>query len=291
MREIGLNDIEDIALGATLLGAGGGGFLLFYCDERHQKRLRSALSDLVELPFSLETLQGGLKDNAIPREAGCTILLPDASDKSELERLVSSWQEVLKHEYRSSDPKVSVQCTEMEQKQTEVLDASSLTKVLFFLRTMPWGVQHMSPELEGLVETSLNPGLLRMTDEKIKIGISVRSSVDSAKDALVGKLRSLANLAGAGTEVTGDYPGWTYRKESPLRDKMVEVYREMYHKEPVVEAIHAGVECGLLAHKIPGLDCVSIGPDMKDIHTAKEKLSIPSVERMWEYLLKVLEAL
>ena len=120
---------------------------------------------------------------------------------------------------------------------------------------------------------------------------SVRSSVDSAKDALVGKLRSLANLAGAGTEVTGDYPGWTYRKESPLRDKMVEVYREMYHKEPVVEAIHAGVECGLLAHKIPGLDCVSIGPDMKDIHTAKEKLSIPSVERMWEYLLKVLEAL
>ena len=102
---------------------------------------------------------------------------------------------------------------------------------------------------------------------------------------------SLANLAGAGTEVTGDYPGWTYRKESPLRDKMVEVYREMYHKEPVVEAIHAGVECGLLAHKIPGLDCVSIGPDMKDIHTAKEKLSIPSVERMWEYLLKVLEAL
>ena len=145
--------------------------------------------------------------------------------------------------------------------------------------------------MRGLVETSLNPGLLHMSDEKVSIGISVRSSVDSAKDALVGRLKSLAYLAGAGTEVTGDYPGWTFRRESPLRDKMVEIYRELYGKEPVVEAIHAGVECGLLAHKIPGLDCVSIGPDMREIHTTGEALCISSVERVWEYLLRVLKEL
>ena len=143
----------------------------------------------------------------------------------------------------------------------------------------------------SFVYTSLNPGLLHMSDEKVSIGISVRSSVDSAKDALVGRLKSLAYLAGAGTEVTGDYPGWTFRRESPLRDKMVEIYRELYGKEPVVEAIHAGVECGLLAHKIPGLDCVSIGPDMREIHTTGEALCISSVERVWEYLLRVLKEL
>lgn len=130
-----------------------------------------------------------------------------------------------------------------------------------------------------------------MKDGIAGIGISVRSSLEGAKRALIGKLLSLAHLAGAETEVTGEYPGWTYRKESPLRDKMIEVYRELYHEEPVIKAIHAGVECGLLADKIPGLDCVSIGPNMKNIHTAEEELSISSTERVWKFLLKLLEAL
>ena len=101
----------------------------------------------------------------------------------------------------------------------------------------------------------------------------------------------MAYLAGAQIEVTGDYPGWTYKKDSPLRDKMVEIYEEMYHEKPVIKAIHAGVECGLLAHKIPELDCVSIGPDMRNIPTADEGLCISSTERVWHYLLSLLEAL
>lgn len=145
--------------------------------------------------------------------------------------------------------------------------------------------------MQGLVETSLNPGLLSMEQDCLKIGISVRSSLESAKTALIGRIESLAYLAGAQTEVTGDYPGWAFKKDSPLREKMTQVYRKLYGREPVVEAIHAGLECGLLAHKIPGLDCVSIGPDMQNIHTVKEELSIVSARRVWEFLLKLLEAL
>lgn len=121
------------------------------------------------------------------------------------------------------------------------------------------------------------------------MGISVRSSVESAKYALIGKLKNIAELAGVKTEVTGDYPGWAYRKDSPLRDKMTEVYEEMFHKKPEIQAIHAGLECGLFAGKIENLDCVSIGPDMKNIHTTEEELSISSTERVWKFLIRLLE--
>ena len=119
----------------------------------------------------------------------------------------------------------------------------------------------------------------------------MRSSLESAKNALVLKLKSIGVLAGIGVEVTGDYPGWAYRKDSPLRDKMTEVYERMYHRKPEIRAIHAGLECGLFSGKIENLDCVSIGPDMKNIHTTEEELSISSTERVWEFLIKLLEEL
>jgi dipeptidase D len=147
----------------------------------------------------------------------------------------------------------------------------------------------MSHDMEGLVETSLNLGMLSLAEGKLHAGISVRSSIDSAKYALIGKLKSMAELAGVQVDVTGDYPGWAYRADSPLRDKMTAVYESMYHKKPVVQAIHAGLECGLFAGKIENLDCVSIGPDMKNIHTTEEELSVSSTKRVWEFLLKVLE--
>lgn len=149
----------------------------------------------------------------------------------------------------------------------------------------------MSRDMPGMVETSLNPGQIFMEGKRVSIGISVRSALESAKIALIGRLESLAYLAGADMEVTGVYPGWAYRKDSPLRSRMVEVYKNLYQKEPEIRAIHAGVECGLLADKISGLDCVSIGPDMKNIHTAKEELSISSAGRVWNYLIQLLEEL
>ena len=154
---------------------------------------------------------------------------------------------------------------------------------------MPNGVQAMSADMPGLVQTSLNLGILKADAEVLRAEYSVRSSVESEKDNLIAKLSALVELTGGNYVVTGDYPGWKYRVHSPLREKMVKLYAEMYGNEPRVEAIHAGLECGLLGSKISDLDCVSMGPDMKDIHTTEETLSISSTKRVWEYLVKVLE--
>ena len=147
----------------------------------------------------------------------------------------------------------------------------------------------MSADMAGLVETSLNLGILEYCGGELMAEYSVRSSVESAKHALIRKLDALTTLAGGTIVVTGDYPGWKFRKDSPLREKMVTLYREMYGDAPKVEAIHAGLECGILGSKIADLDCVSMGPDMKDIHTTEETLSIASTRRVWEYLVRLLE--
>ena len=135
----------------------------------------------------------------------------------------------------------------------------------------------------------MNLGILRYEQGELLAEFAVRSSVESAKYALIDRVAAVTGLAGGSSDATGDYPGWKYRRNSPLRDKMVAVYREMYGAEPRVEAIHAGLECGILGSKIKDLDCVSLGPDMSGIHTTEETLSIASVRRVWEYLVKLLE--
>lgn len=157
-----------------------------------------------------------------------------------------------------------------------------------FLTNLPNGVISMSRDIEGLVETSLNQGLISMTSEGVDLGISVRSNIDEKKKELLDTLIEVGRVHNATYKIHGEYPGWAYRKDSPLRDKMISVYREMYGKEPVVMALHAGLECGVFAKKIPGLDCVSFGPDMIDIHTTKERMSLSSAARVWEFILKVL---
>ena len=119
----------------------------------------------------------------------------------------------------------------------------------------------------------------------------MRSSVEAARDALSDKIEYLTEFLGGEYEILGEYPAWEYRKDSQLRDKMVDVYEKMYGEKPQVVAIHAGLECGLFYKKMEGLDCVSLGPNMFDIHTSEEKLEIASVERVWNYLVEVLKAL
>ena len=170
-----------------------------------------------------------------------------------------------------------------------VVSYESTKQIAALLMAFPNGVQGMSMQVKGLVETSLNLGIIAMTKTCFKACFCVRSSVDSKKYELIDALRAIAGLSGAKCEVTGDYPGWKYKNQSTLREKMCRIYKEMYGKEAKIEAIHAGVECGFFAMKIPGLDCVSIGPDMKDIHTAEEKLSISSTKRVFEFIIRLLE--
>ena len=151
-------------------------------------------------------------------------------------------------------------------------------------------MQKYSADIPGLVQTSLNLGIAKL-GEHFSLTFSVRSSVNQEKEALLEKLRELCAFYDGSYSQMGEYPAWEYRKDSPLRDIMVKRYTQMFGKEPQVLAIHAGLECGLLGEKLPGLDCVSIGPQMHDIHTSREKLEIASTERVWNFLCDVLKEL
>ena len=149
----------------------------------------------------------------------------------------------------------------------------------------------MSFDIPGLVQTSLNLGIMITKQEEVSFSFSVRSSIGSEKEELVQRIQCLMEALGGSVTCTGAYPAWEYRQDSPLRDLMIQIYQEQYGEKPVVEALHAGVECGLFAGKLPGLDCVSFGPDMDDIHTPKESMNVESVRRTWKYVLEILRRL
>lgn len=170
------------------------------------------------------------------------------------------------------------------------MDNNSTDRVLAFLVLLPNGVQAMSADIEGLVETSLNVGILRTCDSEVIASSAIRSAIETAKHKVNLQLQTLTKTFGGYTETHGEYPGWQFDPESKLRSDMVRIYRELFGKEVRVEALHAGLECGIMISKIPGLDCVSFGPDIFDIHTTEERLSISSTARMWDYLLEILKS-
>lgn len=164
-------------------------------------------------------------------------------------------------------------------------------RVLDFLTLVPNGIYAMSMDIPGLVQTSCNLGVLEADEKGLRACSSIRSSVGSQKEMLYARMEALCARLGGSVRPTGDYPGWQYRRESALRETMVAAFRDLYGREPKVEAIHAGLECGLFADKLPGLDAVSFGPDLLDIHTVHERMSIASVRRTWDYLCEILRRL
>ena len=240
--------------------------------------------------YELISVQGGQKDNAITRESIAELLTVKENVEA-VKEYAASMQTAWREEYTGTDEGITVTVTEEGEQDAKVLHPTSKEKVVFFLVNVPYGVQKMSGTIKGLVETSTNIGILKTSENEVLGSSSIRSSVETARDALSDKIEYLTEFLGGEYERQGVYPAWEYRKDSPLRDKMVEVYEEMYGQKPNVVAIHAGLECGLFYKKMEGLDCVSLVPDMKDIHTSEEVLSISSTERVWKYLVKVLGAL
>ena len=238
--------------------------------------------------YAISELNGGLKDNAIPRTAQA-LILAGKEEGTAIAAYAKVFTEALQKEYTGSDEGIYVTVEAQGIGTEPVLHPVSQEKVLFFLMQYPNGIQKMCGFMEGLVETSCNLGITKLTPKALVGSASVRSSVGSAKKALADKIAYLTEFLGGDFQIEGEYPSWEYKQDSTLRPLMVEVFREMYHREPEVKVIHAGLECGLFYEKIPGLDCVSLGPNMQDIHTTEEKLSISSVERVWEYLLEVLK--
>ena len=239
------------------------------------------------MPFCITKLEGGAKDNAISRS--CSVSLVMLGMQAER---INDVAEALQKELREQfdEPEARVYGDNLDALGGNALTTECTAKVIALLNAAPNGVQSWSQDIEGLVQTSLNLGVMRM-DDVLSLTFAVRSSVNQEKRELLDKLAELAKFYDAECSEVGDYPAWEYKKDSHLRDTMVRVFAEMFGREPEVVAIHAGLECGLLSEKLPGLDCVSIGPDMQDIHTSREKLNIASTKRTWEYLLAVLRAL
>lgn len=238
--------------------------------------------------YSLCTVHGGGKDNAIARESTADIvILPERL--ADLTAFAAQQQDQYRAEYGEIDPNITITVTAGTQDTFEIMMGDCRRTVLSVLCRIPNGVQQMSHDIEGLVQTSLNLGIVNVDFRGIHLTSSVRSSVNAEKQQLIQQLTDLCESFGGQCEVMGEYPAWEYQANSRLRDIMTEVYTEQYGKAPVIEVIHAGLECGLLSGKLDGLDCVSFGPDIIDIHTTREKLSIPSVQRTWKLLLEVLK--
>ena len=239
--------------------------------------------------FRLISLYGGEQDNAIPDRAEAKFLLPEDQLEAAQEKITEIYR--LEKTSQSEAPNAACSFTWASHTPAKALSEENSRKAADLILSAPNGVQAMDPDLPGQVRTSLNLGILRLENGELRLTWSVRSSVGAEKEALVQKLKALAESSGASFSRRGDYPAWEYRKESVLRDTMVLVFEAQYGKTPVVETIHAGLECGLLAEKLPGLDAVSVGPDLADIHSPRERMSIASVQRTWNYLLAVLAEL
>jgi len=239
------------------------------------------------MPLCLTSFTGGSKDNAIPRSCQATLVAMGIN----LER-INGIAEALQAEVREQydEPEATVQAFDVDALGGNGLSTESTAKVIALLCACPNGVQKMSEDMPGLVQTSLNLGVAKL-GEKFSATFSVRSSVNAEKQELLDQLKKLCDFHGGSYSQMGDYPAWEYKKDSELRDLMVKIYTDLNGKAPEVLAIHAGLECGLLGEKIPGLDCISVGPQMFDIHTSRERLDIASTERTWNFLLEVLKNL
>lgn len=238
--------------------------------------------------FHILDLSGGLADNAIPREAEVVILCREDRTEAVMECCRHLEQEI-REEMRSRDPGFVLECEAGELQEAYCLTPEDSRKGIGLLFGAYDGVQNWSRELEGLVETSLNLGILKTEEGCMGFQFSVRSSLESAKKTLIARLENMAWMCGAECTVRGEYPGWTYSRESPFRDYAVSVYEDLYGVQPQIQAIHAGLECGILQSKLEGLECISLGPDIRDIHTTEERMSISSALRVWDYLLELLK--
>ena len=239
------------------------------------------------MPLCLTSFSGGSKDNAIPRACQATVVAMGIG----LERIndiAAQLQQEVRETY--DEPEALVQAFDVDALGGNALTTAATADVISLLCAAPNGVQAYCPDMPELVQTSLNLGIAKLGD-RFTATFSVRSSVNAEKEGLITKLKELADFYNGTYSQSGTYPAWEFKKDSRLRDVMVPIYTRMFGKEPKVLAIHAGLECGLLGDKLPGLDCVSIGPQMHDIHTSREKLEIASTKRTWDFLLEALKAL
>ena len=244
------------------------------------KAIAACLDNLGEI--RILSLEGGTASNAIPAHASCTFY----SEKS-IDALKSIAERVFE-EYKAKESAARLELDKIEV-GGRPLEVDSSNKILSLIRYEPSGVVAMSSDVEGLVETSINMGLAKLDEEFFNLTLSIRSSLEESKFAVLMEVDRIAWDHRATLTTSGDYTGWAFKKESHVRDICRSEYERLFGKSAEVNIIHAGLECGIFASKIEGLDCISIGPDNMDIHTSEERLSLPSVARVYELILAMLK--
>ena len=233
----------------------------------------------------LISFEGGTKDNAIPREFTAVFMTNE-----EIKDCFENAKDALISEYKATEPYAKITLTNCNCIcEKPVLDEISTKTVINIINETKSGVIEMSADIEGLVESSENLGIAKLTDSAMEFTVSVRSSKSDKKAMLIDTLKQIAAKYNASVSARGDYPAWEYKKDSHIRDICCKVFKDMYNKDAEVITIHAGLECGIFSDKIEGLDCISFGPNNNDIHTTEEHLSISSTDRVWSFIKKVLE--
>ncbi len=237
--------------------------------------------------FYLSDIKGGDKHNAIPREAYATISV-DEKDKDEFISTMKTEGKDILEEIKPIDPKFTVGFENIS-KPSEAFDKDSQMRLLNLIHGLPHGVDKMSYDIPNLVETSTNLASVAINKNNAEIALSTRSSIKSALQDFRDRIHATAMLAGAKVTEETPYPGWKPNLDSNILKLSKKIFKDMYKKEPVVEAIHAGLECGIIGEKFPGMDMISIGPTIKYPHSPEEQVHISTVDKFYKYVLKILE--
>lgn len=230
-------------------------------------------------------INGGEKDNAIP--AFASMLIDTELNEDEFALCINDFDRLINEEYSGIEDEIKIVVTPVQKGYSEVFAIDKTSQISDILCSVPDGVVKMCDGLD-MVETSLNLGVMRLDEEGFKLDFCIRSSVAKEKEKIKEKVGIILAEKGCELATSGDYPGWEFNPDSKLTKRVSKCYRELYGKDPVVEGVHAGLECGILIEKKKEIDCVSIGPDILNIHTVKEKLDLASTERTFKLLVKVI---
>ena len=252
------------------------------------KIIARVLSALTETGARVSSVNGGNKSNAIPREADAVIAVPK-KNMDEAKKIVGQCLDVLKKEIETVDPDLSITLSEIRSKKAKVMKKGYQRRILQTLSALPHGVTKMSADIPGLVETSTNVAIIETKGKKVNLITSQRSSVATEIDEICATVRNIFDLAGADYETADGYPGWKPDMKSEILKVAKTTYQSLYGKEVLVKAIHAGLECGIIGEKYPGMDMISFGPTLEGVHSPDEKIHIDTVEKFWNFLIAILK--
>ena len=269
--------------------AGGHSGAEIHCGRANANKLMGRVLSILwgEIKFNLVTIEGGSKDNAIPRECRALIAL-DESDVERAIEIVEAQGIVIKRELSEADKNISIEALVREGVATS-FDSTTTKNAISLMAIVANGVFAMSHDIEGLVEYSRNLGVIKTNENGIEFVFSARSSTESMIDHSQRELEMLGGLCSASVRHYSRYPGWRFEKESALREIYINAARKVLGREPVIMAIHAGLECGIIKSHINNMDMISIGPEMRDIHSPDECLDLPSCERFWLIIEEMLK--